>query len=83
MIELGEVIIHGEAELAIQRARQTVQEFLDRFQAGDFGDIDAETRQFNEQALKDGGDLLGIYEICSGLQLWVIGDGKQTDVALP
>lgn len=83
MIELGEVIVHGEAELAVQQARQTVQEFLDRFQAGDFGDIDGETRQFNEQALKDGGDLLGVYEICSGLQLWVIGDGKQTDVVLP
>jgi len=83
MIELGEVIVHGEAELALQRANQTVQEFLDRFEAGDFGDIDAETRQFNAQAMKDGGDLLGVYEICSGLPLWIIGDGKQTDVVLP
>lgn len=83
MIELGEVIVHGEAELAVQRANQTVQEFLDRFQAGDFGDIDAETRQFNEVALRDGGDVLGIYEMCSGLPLWIIGDGKQTDVVLP
>jgi hypothetical protein len=83
MIALGEVIIHGEAELAIQRANQTVQEFLDRFRAGDFGDIDAETRQFNEAALRDGDDMLGIYELCSGLPLWIIGDGKQTDVVLP
>lgn len=83
MIHLGEVIVHGEAELAVQRANQTVQEFLDRFQAGDFGDIDAETRSFNEQALRDGGDVLGIYEMCSGLPLWIVGDGERTDVVLP
>ena len=33
--------------------------------------------------VKDGGDVLGIYELCSGLPLWIIGDGKQTDVVLP
>ena len=82
MIELGEVIVHGDAELAIQRARQTVQEFLDRFRAGDFGDIDAETRQFNDAALKDGGDVLAIYELCSGWPLFIVGDGKRTEVVV-
>ncbi len=83
MIDLGEVIVHGEAELAVQRANQTVQEFLDRFRAGDFGDIDEDMWRFNRAALKDGGDVLGIYEICSGEVIWLISDGKTTEVILP
>ena len=82
-LQLGEIIVHGEAELAIQRANQTVQEFLDRFQAGDFGDIDDDVRRFNEEARKTGGDILGIYEICSGAVIWLISDGKTTEVVLP
>jgi len=80
---LGEVIVHGEAELAIQQAGQTIQEFLDRFEADDLGDIDAETRQFNQDSRRDGEDVLGCYELCSGLPLWIIGDGESTEVILP
>jgi hypothetical protein len=83
MIELGKVIVHDNAEMELRRCNQRVDEFLNKFSSADFGDIDAETRAFNEAALKDGGDVLGVYELCSGLPLWVIGDGKQTDVVLP
>jgi len=69
--------------LAIQRANQTVEEFLDRFRLGDFGDIDDDVRRFNRAALKDGGDILGIYEICSGAVIWIVSDGKTTQVVLP
>lgn len=82
-LALGEIIIHGDAEREVQQANQTVQEFLDRFQAGDLGDLDDEIRQFNEAALRDGGEVLGRYELCSGLPLWIIGDGKITEVVLP
>jgi len=83
MIDLGQIIIHPDAEHAVVQANQKVEEFVDRFHLGDFGDIDAETRQFNEDALRDGGDVLGCYELCSGLPLWIIGDGKTTVVLLP
>jgi len=82
-IALGEVIVHDDADLAVQQANQTVQEFLDRFQAGDLGDLDDELRQFNEDAKRNGHDILGCYRICSGLPLWIIGDGKTTEVVLP
>lgn len=83
MIDLGHIIIHPDAEHAVVQANQKVEEFVDRFRLGDFGDIDAETRQFNEDALRGGGDVLGCYEMCSGLPLWIIGDGKTTVVLLP
>ena len=83
MIELGEVIVHGEAELALQQANQEVEEFLERMRLGDFGDIDAEVCQFNEQAIQEGGDILAIFEICSGAVIWLISDGKTTEVILP
>lgn len=83
MIPLGEVIVHGNAERAIQDAHQRVEEFLDQFQRGDFGSIDRETHEFNKNALRHGGDLLGCYELCSGVPLWIISDGHTTEVVLP
>jgi hypothetical protein len=44
MIELGQVIVHWEAEIALQQANQKVEEFLDRLRHEDFGDIDQEVR---------------------------------------
>ena len=44
MIDLGEIIVHPNAEHAVQQAHQKVEEFLERFRIGDFGDIDDETR---------------------------------------
>lgn len=83
MIELGKVIVHDNADMELRRCNHRVEEFLEKFRNADFGDIDADVRQFNEAALRDGGDVLGIYEMCSGLQLWIIGNGKQTDAVLP
>jgi hypothetical protein len=83
MIDLGEIIVHGEAELALQQANQKVEEFLEHLRLGDYGDIDQETRRFNEEALKDGGDILAIFKICSGAVIWLICDGKTTEVLLP
>jgi len=84
MIDLGEIIVHGNAERAVQECNQTVQEFTDRFRAGDLGDnIDDDLRQFNEAALQDGGDVLGVYQLCSGLPLWIVGNGRVTEVFIP
>ena len=82
-LQLGEIIVHDSAALEVQQANQRVEEFLDRFRLGDYGDIDQETRQFNEEARKTGGDILGIYETCSGSIIWIISDGKTTEVVLP
>lgn len=83
MIELGQIIVHDNADMELRRCNQRVEEFLEKFRNADFGDIDAETRQFNEAALRDGDDVLGIYETCSSLQLWIIGNGRITEVILP
>ena len=82
-IQLGEIIVHDNAAIGVQQANQKVEEFLDRFRIGDYGDIDQEIRQFNEDALKNGGDVLGCYEMCSGLPLWIVSNGKTTQVFIP
>jgi hypothetical protein len=83
MIELGQIIIHPDAERALRQCNQNAEEFLDRFHRGDWGDVDSETHGFNQAALQEGSDVLGAYEMCSGDVLWIIGDGKKTDVLLP
>jgi hypothetical protein len=83
MIELGQVNVHPAAEDAVAQGNQRVEEFLDRFRIGDYGDIDQEVRHFNEHALKNGGDLLGIYQTCGGDTIYVISSGTTTEVILP
>ncbi len=82
MIELGEIIVHDNTAEALHRAHQRVEDFLEEFASGNFGDLDAEGYEFNRQALKDGGDVIGCYEICPDEVIWIISDGKTTTVVL-
>ena len=76
-IQIGEVIVHPEVEHALGQCGQHVQEFVDRFAAEDFGDIDAEIHEFNQQALKDGDcDVVGIYQTCGDDTIYVISNGN-------
>jgi len=83
MIELGKIVVHDTAAGALQRAHQRVEELLEEFAGGNFGDLDAEGLEFNRQALKNGGELLGVYELCTNVVIWIVSDGETTEVFVP
>lgn len=55
-----------------------VAELLARHQAGDWGDLDAEGRDYNEWALEDGGMILSAYLTRAGV-VWVITETDKPD----
>lgn len=57
---------------AFERNGQTPFEFLNRHLSGDWGDLDQEDRQANQQALVDGSRLLSAYRLTDGTKLWLI-----------
>ena len=58
---------------------------IQRHQAGDWGDVCAEDRQANDQALVGGTRLLSAYHAANGTKFWLIteSDRSSTTVLLP
>jgi len=67
--------------------RQFVPGVLIRHSQGDWGLLEPEDRESNEESLRDGGQLMSVYKDDDGEKVWVItdrdGDKSITTVLLP
>ena len=74
----------GDLE-AIEASGQTPSFFLARHASGDWGCVNEEDRQLNEEAVRDGSRLLSVYETLRGVRLYVIteADRSVTTILLP
>ena len=56
-----------------------------RHQAGDWGDLDAEDCQANDQALVNGARILSVYHAANGTTFWIIteADRSSSCILLP
>ena len=82
---LGKLVATPGALEALVEAGQTPMEFVARHIRGDWGDVCAEDRQANEDALLQGERLLSAYHTKAGIKIWVIteADRSSTCVLLP
>ncbi len=64
---------------------EEMHQFLSRHHRGDWGDLDNEDRQANDQALIKGGRLFSAYHSASGTKVWIIteADRSATTILLP
>lgn len=62
-----------------------VASLITRHVSGDWGQLDAEDREANEQALVYGARLLSAYELATGERVWIIteADRSATTILLP
>ena len=65
--------------------RQEMTDALLRHASGDWGDVDDEDKQANDNALAYGGRLLSAYTSSDGIRFWIIteADRSYTTVLLP
>ena len=82
---LGQIVATPGALDALEQAQQSPIEFLRRHVAGDWGDVDAEDKALNDQAVLDGTRLLSSYRTSKGQTIWVIteADRSATTFLLP
>ena len=82
---LGQLAATPGALEALEKAGQSPAEFLSRHVNGDWGDVCAEDKQLNDQALVDDSRLLSAYHTTAGVKLWVIteNDRSVTTLLLP
>lgn len=69
---LGQIVTTPGALRLIEAAGQSPIEFLRRHIQGNWGDLCAEDKQCNEDALVDGSRILSAYVTKNGQKLWII-----------
>jgi len=82
---LGQVVATPGALAALLQAGQTPFEFLERHVVGDWGELEPQDVQANEDALQRGGRLLSRYRTRQGVVVWLITewDRSATTLLLP
>lgn len=66
-------------------AHEEIQQALQRHVTGDWGDLDDDDKQANDEALVNGERLLSAYHTANGIKFWIIteSDRSVTTVLLP
>lgn len=80
--KLGQVVATPDAIAALEGAGQTAWEFVTRHVEGDFGEVDAEDRQANEEAIQHGERILSAYTLRTGVRLWVITEADRSSTCV-
>ena len=82
---LGQVVGTPGALEAIKRAGQEPGFFLSKHVQGDWGMMDPDDKQLNEEALSDGGRIHSAYKTLKGESIWIIteADRSTTTLLLP
>lgn len=79
---LGQVVATPGALAALLQAGQTPLEFLERHVVGDWGELDPQDVQANEDALQCGARLLSRYRTTQGVVLWIITEHNRSATTL-
>lgn len=82
---LGQTVATPGAIAAFEKTGETMDAYMRRHHAGDWGDVGDEDRQTNDEALKDGNRLLSAYHLKDGTKIWIITewDRSVTTILLP
>ncbi len=79
---LGRLVATPGALHALASSGQSSAHFLNRHGRGDWGDVDAEDKQLNDEAVKDGTRILSAYLTTAGVRLWVITEADRSSTCL-
>lgn len=84
-IPLGQIVITLGATAALEAAGQTPEQLLARHSFADWGELDPDDWQKNDDALEEGTRLLSSYRLRDNTKVWVIteGDRSVSTVLLP
>jgi hypothetical protein len=82
---LGRVVATPGALKALEEANQNPLEFLERHQAGDWGELCDEDKDENEFSVRNGFRILSAYRTRSNVKIWIIteADRSVTTLLLP
>jgi len=80
--QLGQAVATPGALDTLKRAGQSPDVFLQKHQAGDWGEVDAHDQKANDQALREGARLLSAYRTSLGEKFWIITEADRSSTCL-
>lgn len=87
---LGRVVVTPGALAVLAEHYVLPEDLLDRHLNGDWGDLDAEDRQHNVEAMQNGSRIFSSYILAEGVKVWIIteaindiGIRSSTTILLP
>jgi hypothetical protein len=85
LFPLGKLVATPGALEALTESGQSPADFLNRHITGDWGQVCAEDKQLNDQAIKDDSRILSAFRTAKDVTVWVIteADRSSTCVLLP
>jgi hypothetical protein len=79
---LGRIVATPGALRALAQANQSPFEFLERHQAGDWGELCEEDKRENEFSVRNGFRILSAYRTRNDVKLWVITEADRSCTTL-
>jgi hypothetical protein len=76
---LGQIVATPAAIASMEASGQTPDFFVEQHVAGNWGIVDENDWQLNDQALKDGDRILSAYLTLKGTKLWIITEAKNDE----
>jgi hypothetical protein len=79
---LGRIVATPGALRALEHTNQNPFEFLERHQAGDWGELCEEDKRENEFSVRNGFRILSSYRTRNGTKIWVITEADRSVTTL-
>jgi hypothetical protein len=79
---LGQIVATPGALAALEKSGEAPEKFLKRHAAGDWGEVDAEDKKLNDEAVAAGDRLLSAYTTATGEKLWIISEADRSVTTL-
>ena len=85
LFPLGKTLATPGALVVMQGLGISPIALLSRHRRGDWGDLDEEDKQRNDEALQDGSRIFSAYQVAETVKFWVIteADRSATTILLP
>lgn len=83
--KLGQIVATPGALEALEKTGELPGPFLMRHENGDWGELDAEDKSTNDEALTVGNRILSAYRLKDDTKIWIIteADRSSTTILLP
>ena len=76
LFNLGRIYSTPGAFEALMRNESTGKELFERHLSGDWGDLDDEDKQANDEAIQSGARILSAYHLADKTKIWIITDAS-------
>lgn len=80
--DLGRVVATPGALAALEESGESASKFLRRHQFGDWGDVDADDAEANEEALQVALRIFSVYHTSLGQKLYVITEADRSSTCV-